>query len=253
MGYLHSGHRSLIKRSVSENDKTIVSIFLNPTQFGPGEDLATYPKDLQADLTLCREVKADLVFCPGPDAMYPRGSATFVEVGGSLSAGLCGASRPDLFRGVATVVTKLLNIVQPTRAYFGQKDAQQLAVIKQLAADLDMDVEIISCPTVREPDGLAKSSRNSYLTPQQRAAAAVVSRAVLEGERCIAAGERNPTAVTGAMREIIAAEPLARIDYVEVVDAHTMLRPEKLEGHILGALAVFIGTTRLIDNFILEV
>jgi len=253
MGYLHKGHLSLIERSVSENDKTIVSIFLNPTQFGPAEDLDAYPKDLRADLAMCEGAGADLVFCPSVDDMYKAGSHTFVEVGGSLTAGLCGASRPDLFRGVATVVTKLFNITRPSRAYFGQKDAQQLAVIKRMTRDLDMDIEIVSCPTVREPDGLAKSSRNSYLTPEQRAAARVVSQAVFEGERLVSAGERNPAAVIAAMGEIIAREPLAKIDYIEIVDARTMEKLERIDGHVLGALAVFVGNTRLIDNFILEV
>ncbi|MCL2856294.1 MAG: pantoate--beta-alanine ligase [Oscillospiraceae bacterium] len=253
MGYLHQGHLSLVERSAAENDKTIVSIFVNPTQFGPTEDLETYPRDLRADLALCEDAKADLVFCPGADDMYRPGSCTFVEVSGSLTAGLCGASRPDLFRGVATVVTKLFSIALPTRAYFGQKDAQQLAVIKRMVEDLDMDIEIVSCPTVREDDGLAKSSRNSYLTPEQRVAARVVSRAVFEGERLIAAGERDPVKVTASMRKIVEAEPLARIDYIEVVSAQTMEKPEKIDGSILGALAVFVGDTRLIDNFILHV
>jgi len=253
MGYLHKGHLSLIERSVKENDKTIVSIFLNPTQFGPAEDLDAYPKDLQADLVMCKGAGADLVFCPSADDMYRAGSHTFVEVGGSLTAGLCGASRPDLFRGVATVVTKLFNITRPTRAYFGQKDAQQLAVIKRMTADLDMDIEIVSCPTVREPDGLAGSSRNSYLTPEQRVAARVVSRAVFEGERLVLAGERNPAVVVAAMREIIAQEPLAKVDYIEIVGAHTMEKLKKIDGDVLGALAVFVGSTRLIDNFILSV
>jgi len=253
MGYLHQGHLSLIERSAAENDKTIVSIFVNPTQFGPAEDLEAYPRDLQADLALCQGAKADLVFCPAAQDMYRPGGGTVVEVHGSLTAGLCGASRPDLFRGVATVVTKLFNIALPTRAYFGQKDAQQLAVIKRMTLDLDMDIEIVSCPTVREADGLAKSSRNSYLTPEQRKSARVVSRAVFEGERRIAAGERSPAKITAAMREIIEAEPLARIDYVELVDAHTMEKLEKAEGWVLGALAVFVGDTRLIDNFILKV
>jgi len=253
MGYLHEGHLSLIERSVAENDKTIVSIFVNPTQFGPTEDLEAYPRDLQADLAICESARTDLVFCPAAGDMYRPGSSTFVEVGGPLSAGLCGASRPDLFRGVATVVTKLFNIALPTRAYFGQKDAQQLAVIKRMAEDLDMGIEIVGCPTVREVDGLAKSSRNSYLTPEQRAAARVVSRAVFEGERCIAAGERSPGQIVDAMRKAIEAEPLARIDYIEVVNAHTMEKLDRIEGRVLGALAVFVGSTRLIDNFILEV
>ena len=253
MGYLHQGHLSLIERSVAENDKTIVSIFVNPTQFGPSEDLEAYPRDLEADFALCKGSKTDLVFCPSADEMYKSGPCTFVEVYGGLTSGLCGASRPDLFRGVATVVAKLFNIALPTRAYFGQKDAQQLAVIKRMTKDLDMEVEIVSCPTVREEDGLAKSSRNSYLTPGQRVAARVVSRAVFEGERLIAAGERCSAVITAAMGAIIEAEPLARVDYIEVVSAHTMKRLERIEGHVLGALAVFVGETRLIDNFMLQV
>ena len=248
MGFLHEGHRSLIEYSVAENDKTVVSIFVNPTQFGPSEDLEKYPRDFEADRAMCQEVGADLIFFPEVEEMYPVGSYTYVDME-SLTEGLCGKSRPVHFRGVCTVVNKLFNITVPDRAYFGQKDAQQLAVIKRMVMDLNMDVDVIGCPTIREPDGLAKSSRNSYLSPVERKAAQVVSRAIFEGERLVKAGETNVKKIEQVMKDIVAAEPLARIDYIEVVDLDTLGKIDEVKGPVLGAIAVYIGKTRLIDNF----
>jgi pantoate--beta-alanine ligase len=260
MGFLHEGHQSLIKKSVEENDKTVVSIFVNPTQFAPTEDLSTYPRDFEADKKMCEETGADLIFSPTPEIMYPENSCTFVDMQeGKITKELCGKSRPTHFRGVCTVVNKLFNIITPDRSYFGQKDAQQLAVIKRMVKDLDMDVEIIGCPIIREPDGLAKSSRNAYLNPQERKAALVISRAVFAGERLIKSGERDAEKVITAMKDIIKSEPTAIIDYIEITDADSIQKIKKIEktntlqGNILAAIAVYIGKTRLIDNFIFEI
>ena len=249
MGYLHQGHLSLVEYSTAENDKTVVSIFVNPTQFSPGEDLDSYPRDLQADLDMCESAGVDLVFYPDAAEMYRPGDCTFVDLS-ALTQHLCGKSRPTHFRGVTTVVTKLFNITTPTRAYFGQKDAQQLAVIRQMVADLDMDIQVVACPIVREPDGLAKSSRNSYLTPEQRKAAQVISRAVFEGQRMVKSGERQAEKVITIMRDIIAEQPLAEIEYIEAVNAATMQKISQIEGTVLVAVAVRFGKTRLIDNFL---
>lgn len=248
MGFLHEGHTSLIERSAADNDKTVVSIFVNPMQFGPNEDLEAYPRDFETDKAMCMEAGADLIFYPSVKEIYPDGFHTYVDMGG-LTQGLCGKSRPIHFRGVCTVVAKLFNYVPADRAYFGQKDAQQLAVIRQMARDLSFDIEIIGCPTVREPDGLAKSSRNSYLSPEERQAAVVVSKSVFEGKRMVESGERSARIVQ-AMTDIIQAEPLAKIDYVELVDLYTMEKVKEVNGPVLGAVAVYIGKTRLIDNFI---
>ena len=248
MGFLHEGHKSLIDRSAVENDKTVVSIFVNPIQFGPAEDLKKYPKDFKADSAMCREAKADMLFSPEVDEMYSEDFGTFINVDG-LTKTLCGKSRPGHFRGVCTVVAKLFNIIPANRAYFGQKDAQQLAVIKRMARDLSMDIEVIACPIVRESDGLAKSSRNSYLSPEERIAAFVVSRAVFEGERLVKSGAKNAGFVISAMEAIVRAEPLAKIDYIEIVDLFTMEKADEINGPVLGALAVYIGKTRLIDNW----
>jgi len=248
MGFLHEGHRSLIEYSVAENDKTVVSIFVNPIQFGPNEDLEKYPRDFEADRAMCQEVGADLIFFPEVKEMYPEGFYTYVDME-SLTKGLCGASRPIHFRGVCTVVNKLFNITVPDKAYFGQKDAQQLAVIKRMVRDLSMDVEVIGCPIVRESDGLAKSSRNSYLSPEERKAAQVVSRAIFEGERLVKSGEICVEKVTQAMEAIVQAEPLARIDYIEIVDCDTLSQIDEIKGNVLGAAAVYFGKTRLIHNF----
>lgn len=249
MGYLHEGHQSLIKRSVCDNDKTVVSIFVNPMQFGPAEDLESYPRDLDKDAALCESTGADLIFNPEPSEMYPEGFCTYVNMTG-LPDALCGLTRPVHFKGVCTVVNKLFNIVKPDRAYFGEKDAQQLAIIKRMVCDLNMDIEIVGCPIIREPDGLAKSSRNIYLTPEERKAAVVLNRAVKLGQEMIADGEKEAQVIVGKMKELIASEPLADIDYVEMVNMDTMQPVDKVSGHILCAMAVRFGKARLIDNFI---
>jgi len=249
MGFLHEGHRSLIEYAVAENDKTVVSIFVNPTQFGPGEDLEQYPRDFEADRIMCQAAGTDLIFFPEVEAMYPEGFCTYVDMD-NLTKGLCGTSRPVHFRGVCTVVNKLFNIAIPDRAYFGQKDAQQLAVIKRMVRDLSMDVEVVGCPIVREPDGLAKSSRNSYLSADERKAAQVVSQAIFEGERLITSGEKNVKKVLQTMEKIVSEEPLASIDYIEIVDLDTLGEIDEIKGHVLGAAAIYIGKTRLIDNFV---
>lgn len=252
MGYLHEGHESLIVKAVAENDRVVVSDFVNPIQFGANEDLSTYPRDIEKDKALCENAGADLIFHPESCEMYAPDFSTYVESQG-VSAGLCGKSRPTHFRGVCTVVGKLFHIVSPDRAYFGQKDAQQLAVIRRMVRDLNMEVEIVGCPIVREADGLAKSSRNTYLSADERKAALVLSKAIFLGEERIKKGERSAAAVIAAMRAVIEAEPLAKIDYVELVDADSIAPIETAEGRVLAAVAVYIGTTRLIDNFILDV
>ncbi len=251
MGYLHAGHLALIWRARAENGFVVVSIFVNPTQFGPAEDFDRYPRDLERDLDLCRTAGVDLVFAPEVPEMYPPGYQTYVEVE-ELSRGLCGASRPGHFRGVATVVAKLFNVVTPDRAYFGEKDAQQLRVIRRMVADLNFPLTIVPVPTVREPDGLAMSSRNTYLSPAERRAALVLSRALSLAAELFAQGERRAEVITDRMRELITAEPLARIDYVAVVDDETLTPVEKIDRPVLVALAVFIGQTRLIDNLVLR-
>lgn len=250
MGALHEGHGSLIRRSVAENGYTVVSIFVNPLQFGPGEDYDRYPRTLDHDLDFCRSLGVDLVFCPGVAEMYPQPSRTFVDIE-QLGDHLCGASRPGHFRGVATVVTKLFNIVQPDVAYFGQKDAQQAAIIKRMVADLNIPVTIKTCPTVREADGLAVSSRNTYLTPPERQAATVLYRALQAAYEAAEAGEVRADKLRQVMLDVLATEPLARVDYAEIVDADTMQPLERLDSPALAALAVYIGDTRLIDNIIL--
>lgn len=249
MGYLHEGHKSLIDASVAGNDVTVVSIFVNPMQFGPKEDLASYPRDLEADSKLCEAAGANLIFHPEPDEMYKDGFCSFVDMTGLTNA-LCGLSRPVHFRGVCTVVNKLFNIVQPNRAYFGEKDAQQLAVIKRMVKDLNMDIEIVGCPIIRESDGLAKSSRNTYLSPKSRESALILSKAIFMGKKMVEDGERDAKKVIAAMKELINSVPLTEIDYVEIVDINTMKSIEKIEGEILCAIAVNVGgEARLIDNF----
>lgn len=249
MGYLHEGHGSLIARAREENDRVVVSIFVNPMQFGPGEDLESYPRDLDKDSAYCESLGADLIFHPEPEEMYTKGFCSYVDMS-VLTEELCGLSRPVHFRGVCTVVNKLFNIVQPDRAYFGQKDAQQLAVIKRMVEDLNMDLTIVGCPIVREEDGLAKSSRNTYLSKEERAAALVLSKAVKLGGELVQTGERDAKKIVSAMTELIEKEPLARIDYVKAVDGLTMQQIDTVKAPTLVALAVFIGKTRLIDNFI---
>ena len=249
MGYLHEGHKSLIDRAVKENDKVVVSDFVNPIQFGVNEDLSTYPRDIEADKKLCESAGADLIFHPAPEEMYAPDFSTFVETEG-VSAGLCGKTRPTHFRGVCTVVSKLFHIVMPDKAYFGEKDAQQLAVIRRMVRDLNMDIEIVGCPIVREGDGLAKSSRNTYLSSEERKAALVLSKAVFAGKEMMEQGERDAAEIVSHMKSIIEAEPLAKIDYVEMVDADSIKPISVAQGRVLTAMAVYIGTTRLIDNFI---
>ena len=251
MGYLHEGHRSLIERAVKENDKVIVSVFVNPTQFGPTEDLGSYPRDLNADSVLCENAGAALIFAPEVSEMYAEDFTTYVNTSG-VTAELCGKSRPIHFRGVCTVVNKLFNIATPDRAYFGEKDAQQLAVIRRMVRDLNMNVEIVGCPIIRETDGLAKSSRNTYLSPEERQAALVLSRAIKAGKAMVQSGEKDGEKVLDEMKRIISREPLARIDYVEMVKWDTIEVHHRVDGPILVAIAVFIGKTRLIDNFIQE-
>lgn len=250
MGYLHEGHGSLISRARKENDKVVVSIFVNPMQFGPGEDLESYPRDLDKDSVYCESLGADLIFHPEPEEMYTDGSCSYVDMS-VLTEELCGLSRPVHFRGVCTVVNKLFNIVQPDRAYFGQKDAQQLAIIKRMVQDLNMDLEIIGCPIVREEDGLAKSSRNTYLSAEERQAALVLSKAVKLGQELVAGGETDAKKVVSEMSALIEKEPLARIDYVKAVDGLTMQQIDTVKAPMLVALAVYIGKTRLIDNFMI--
>ncbi len=246
MGFLHEGHASLIKRAREENDRVAVSVFVNPTQFGPNEDLEAYPRDFERDSALCEGIGADLIFHPEPEDMYDNPCA-YVSIE-KLSDNLCGKTRPVHFRGVCTVVSKLFNIVTPDRAYFGQKDAQQLAIIKKMVKDLNFDIEIIGCPIVREEDGLAKSSRNTYLNAEERKAALCLSRSVAKGQEIIKNGMKAEK-LLGEMIEVINAEPLAKIDYVSVVDALTMEPVEKIDRPVLVAMAVYIGKTRLIDNF----
>ena len=251
MGYLHEGHKSLIDRACKENDKVVVSVFVNPTQFGPGEDLATYPRDIQRDAALCEDAGAALIFNPEPEEMYFDDFHTYVTME-SLSDELCGKTRPIHFRGVCTVVSKLFHLVAPDRAYFGQKDAQQLAIIKRMVRDLNFDIEIVGCPIVREADGLAKSSRNTYLNPEERKAALVLSKAVGLGQELIQKGERNADVIVEKMKQLIEEEPLAKIDYVQAVDAISIQPVAEIKGTVLVAMAVYIGKTRLIDNFIYE-
>ena len=252
MGFLHEGHKSLIDKAVEQNDRVVVSVFVNPMQFGPTEDLDKYPRDLAADTRLCDAAGANLIFNPEPSEMYEEGFCSFVDMNGP-TAELCGKSRPIHFRGVCTVVNKLFNIVQPDRAYFGQKDAQQLSVIRRMVKDLNIPIEIVPCPIVREADGLAKSSRNTYLNKEERQAALVLSRAVKAGQHCVDLGERDAHKVVEAMKALIETEPLARIDYVEAVDLNSVQKIDKVKGEVLFAMAVYIGKTRLIDNFIVNI
>ncbi len=251
MGYLHEGHKSLIDAARKENDRVVVSIFVNPMQFGPKEDLASYPRDLEKDAKLCEEAGVDLIFHPQPEEMYQPGFCSYVDMNG-LTTELCGKSRPIHFRGVQTVVLKLFHIVTPDRAYFGQKDAQQLAVVKRMVRDLNVGTQIIGCPIIREEDGLAKSSRNSYLNEKERQAALVLSRSLNAGKALVEAGETDAQAVRKAITQEIEKEPMAKIDYVDVVDFDTITPIEIIQGSVLVAIAVYIGKTRLIDNFIVE-
>lgn len=249
MGYLHEGHQSLIKQAAVENDRVVVSIFVNPIQFGPNEDFKSYPRDLEQDKKSCQEAGGHLIFHPDVSEMYDDGFCSFIDMAG-LTDELCGKSRPGHFRGVCTVVMKLFNIVQPHKAYFGQKDAQQLAVIQRMVRDFNMDIEIVGCPIVRENDGLAKSSRNTYLSEKERQAAPCLYQAILIGQELMQSGERDASVIEKAMTAHIKKEPLARIDYICIVDAESIRKIEKIKKPILCALAVYIGKTRLIDNFV---
>jgi pantoate--beta-alanine ligase len=249
MGYLHAGHRSLMDRSIAERDVTFVTIFVNPLQFGAGEDLASYPRDIERDTAMCEEAGVDLVLHPSVEEMYPYGTPTLTTVTvDTISAPMEGAARPTHFAGVATVVAKLFAIAGTCHAYFGEKDWQQLAVVRRMAADLSFPVEVVGCPTLREPDGLAMSSRNVYLTPEERAAAPVLHRALLAGVQVIEAGATDPATVRELMTAIIGAEPLAQLDYAEVVDAETLQEVDPLAGNLRLLAAARFGRGRLIDN-----
>ncbi|NLK22534.1 MAG: pantoate--beta-alanine ligase [Clostridiales bacterium] len=252
MGYLHEGHKSLIERAVKENDRVVVSVFVNPIQFGPTEDLATYPRDLERDSALCEDAGANLIFHPEKEEMYFDDFCTYVDMD-NLTKVLCGKTRPIHFRGVCTVVSKLFNIVKPDRAYFGQKDAQQLAVVKRMVRDLNIDIEIVGCPIIREEDGLAKSSRNTYLSKEERQAATILSKSLKAAKKAIEDREKDSNKIVQIIEDMINTEKLAKIDYVETVNSLTMEHVDKIEGSVLVAMAVYIGKTRLIDNFIYEV
>jgi pantoate--beta-alanine ligase len=250
MGYLHEGHLSLVRRAREECASVAVSIFVNPTQFGPSEDLTAYPRDLERDLRLLDGLGVNLVWTPTPGIMYPSGYQTWVQVE-ALTSPLEGAMRPAHFRGVTTVVAKLFNAVQPAKAYFGQKDAQQVAVIRRMAHDLNFPLDVVICPTVREPDGLAKSSRNAYLNTEQRRAAIVLYRALTVAREAYKAGERDAETLRERMRETLASEPLAQVQYVSCADYDTLEELETVNGKALLSMAVYVGKTRLIDNFVL--
>lgn len=251
MGYLHEGHGSLMKCARNQCDKVVVSIFVNPMQFGANEDLDSYPRDLEADAKLCESIGVDLIFHPEVEEMYADGFCSFVDMNG-LTKELCGKSRPIHFRGVCTVVSKLFHIVTPDKAFFGQKDAQQLAVIRRMVKDLNMDVEIVGCPIIREEDGLAKSSRNTYLDDKERKAALILSRTIRLGENLVKEGVKDAGELVAAMKANIEKEPLAKIDYVEAVSMDNIEKVDTIEENTLVAMAVYIGKTRLIDNFIVK-
>jgi len=249
MGYLHEGHLSLVRRALEENDRVIATIYVNPTQFAPTEDLSSYPKDLERDLAFLQELGTDVVFTPDDMVMYPEGFQTYVDVQ-EVTKVLEGASRPTHFQGVATIVAKLFNIAQPTRAYFGQKDYQQTAVLRQMVSDLNFDLEMVICPIVRESDGLAMSSRNKYLSPEQRKAAILLNRSLMAGIEALQTGERDAVQIHQLVKNLIIDEPLARLDYFSVSDPDTLIELDMVEEKALLSTAVFFGNTRLIDNMI---
>ena len=262
MGALHDGHASLVAAAVSDCDRVVTSVFVNPTQFGEGEDLESYPRDFERDCKILEEKGCHMVFHPSVQEMYPDGYGTYVNLESEMTKQLCGRSRPGHFRGVCTVVSKLFNITTPDRAYFGQKDAQQLAVIRRMVKDMDFDIEIVGCPTVREKDGLAKSSRNSYLNDEERQAATILYRSIEKAKELAAAGASGTSEASAAdphsiaaadllktMTDVVSSEPMARVDYIEAVDGHTLMPKEYLAPGDLVAMAVYIGDTRLIDNF----
>lgn len=248
MGFLHEGHLSLMRASKRENDKTAASVFVNPMQFGPTEDLAKYPRDFARDCAMLEAEGVDMIFAPEPGEMYADDFCTFVDMT-VVSEGLCGKSRPVMFRGVCTVLTKLINIVYPNRMYMGKKDAQQLAVVRRMVRDLNFNVEIVGCPTVREEDGLAKSSRNGYLNPEERKAARVLPRSLRMAQEAIASGQTGSAAIIAIIRTKLVSEPMAAVDYVEVVDGLSIQPVDQIREGDLVAIAVRIGSTRLIDNF----
>ena len=251
MGYLHEGHASLIKKASQENDRVVVSDFVNPTQFAPNEDFESYPRDIHHDTEIAEENGADIIFNPDAQEMYGSDFTTFVNMTGPTEE-LCGKSRPVHFKGVCTVVSKLFNIVTPDRAYFGQKDAQQLAVIMKMVKDLNFGIEVVACPIIREEDGLAKSSRNTYLSSEERNAALILSKSLNEAKRMVLDGEKEVKNIKAKINQIISTEPLARVDYAEVVSFPEIVPLEYIKGDFLVAIAVYIGKTRLIDNFIIE-
>jgi len=251
MGALHVGHASLIDRAASRCDSVVVSLFVNPTQFGPGEDFERYPRPFEKDVEVCKTHGADAIFAPTPAEMYPRTNLTWVTVE-KVTEPLCGRSRPGHFRGVATVCTKLFNIVGPDAAFFGQKDAQQVAVIRRMVADLNMPLEIVVCPTVREPDGLAISSRNQYLSPQERGQAPVIHRALRRCEELVESGEQNASVIVEAMRKVLGEAPALQVEYVSLVDAESLEAVDRVKGRVLVAIAARLGSTRLIDNIVVD-
>lgn len=251
LGYLHEGHLTMVRRSVAENDFTVVSIFVNPTQFGPKEDFTGYPRDTERDLAMLEEERTDIVFMPSADEMYPQPYNSWVEVD-KITQRLEGASRPTHFRGVTTVCNKLFNIVQPSRAYFGQKDAQQVTVIRKMVTDLNMNLEVVTCPTVREPDGLAMSSRNTYLNPEERQAASVIYQSLCLARELWSQGEKDAARVRQEMRTLIQKQPLTAIDYISIADNNTLEELDEIRPPALVSLAVKIGKPRLLDNVVLE-
>lgn len=251
MGFLHEGHQSLIKKAASDNDRVVVSIFVNPTQFAAGEDLDTYPRDLVQDQIKCQEAGADLIFAPDVSELYPSGFNTYVTTSG-VSDLLEGKSRPTHFRGVTTIVTKLFNLVQPTKAYFGQKDAQQVAVLQQMVRDLNQNLDLVVCPIIREPDGLAKSSRNTYLSTDARQQAVVLSQALTLAETLIINGERETSTIIAALEGLIQSQPLTKIDYIKIVDPTTLQDMAVIDHKVLLLLAVYVDHTRLIDNTLIH-
>ena len=250
MGYLHQGHLSLVQKAREENDIVVVSIFVNPTQFGPNEDYSRYPRDLERDLRLLNPFNVDYIFNPSVEEMYPAYYSVFVDET-EMSKYLCGARRPGHFRGVCTVVTKLFNIVRPTHAYFGQKDAQQFRILRRMVENLNMDVEMVEMPIVREPDGLAMSSRNVYLSDEERREAPRLYKSLLEAKRLIDGGERDVQKIKGEIQRVL-NHPLLKIDYVEIVDEKTLIPVDRIEGDVIVAIAVFFGKARLIDNVIIK-
>ena len=251
MGFLHEGHQSLIKKAANDNNRVVVSIFVNPTQFAAGEDLDTYPRDLVQDQIKCQEAGADLIFAPDVSELYPSGFNTYVTTSG-ISDLLEGKSRPTHFRGVTTIVTKLFNLAQPTKAYFGQKDAQQVAVLQQMVRDLNQNLDLVVCPIIREPDGLAKSSRNTYLSTDARQQAVVLSQALTLAETLIINGERETSTIIAALEGLIQSQPLTKIDYIKIVDPTTLQDIAVIDHKVLLLLAVYVDHTRLIDNTLIH-